>query len=79
MTAHFLKVGNTIRIYPQDSLDLRESLPVGNYTAKFDKQGNFYYLEMVDVFETLPKFYGDTIRHAERILNTFFHRQTGRR
>lgn len=72
--SHFMKVGNTVRIFPQDAIDLRDGLPVGTYVVKYEKKSESYFLEMADQFESLPKYYGKTIAHADRILNTFFSR-----
>ena len=46
-------------------------LPVGNYTVKFDKMRESFYLETIDSFEDKGKIYGDTLRRAQRVLNTF--------
>jgi hypothetical protein len=55
-------------------MDLHESLPVGNYTVKFDKMSGQFYLESIDSFEIKGKIYGDTPKRAQRILNTFEQR-----
>ena len=59
-------------------MDLHEHLPAGNYTVGQDMQGNFF-LSQIESFEMPKKLYGDTTRHTQRIINTFFARpaQTG--
>lgn len=57
---------------------MHEQLPAGNYTIAQDMMGNFY-LEQIDDFEIPAKMYGNTLRHTDRIINTFWERpqQTG--
>jgi len=59
-------------------MDLHEHLPAGNYTVGQDMQGNFF-LSQIESFEMPKKLYGNTTRHTQRIINTFFARpaQTG--
>ena len=76
--AYFLKSGNTFRVSSKEAMDLHEKLPAGNYTIAQDMMGNFY-LEQIDDFEIPAKMYGNTLRHTDRIINTFWERpqQTG--
>jgi len=76
--AYFLKSGTTYKVSSKESMDLHESLPAGNYTVGQDMFGNFF-LEQIDSFELPKKLYGDSLRHTDRIINTFFSRsaQTG--
>lgn len=67
---YFLKSGNTYRVSSKESMDLHETLPAGNYVIKQDMMGNMY-LESIEPFEIKGKMYGDTLKHTERILNTF--------
>lgn len=71
--AHFLKNGNTFKVFAQESIDLSNNLPVGNYVVKMDVMDNLY-LEQVDDFTTKGKLYGDVGKNADRILNTFDER-----
>lgn len=68
--SHFFKTGNVIKVAPHDSMEVHNNLPVGTYTLKVDQHGNFY-LETIDNFEMPTKVYGNTLRHADRIINTF--------
>jgi hypothetical protein len=68
---YFLKSGTRFNVSTKESMDLHEQLPAGNYTVKFDKMSNCFYLEAIDNFEIRGKIYGDTRRQAQRILNTF--------
>ena len=54
----------------ENSFELLELLPVGNYIIKDNPLGPMYF-EKVDGFEMPKKLYGDTAEKAERILNTF--------
>ena len=59
-------------------MNLHEKLPAGNYTVAVDVMGNFY-LDSIDNFEIPVKMYGNTLRHTDRIINSFWDRpqQTG--
>lgn len=75
MGSYFIKNGNTYSIAAEESLDLHKVLPVGNYIIKINPMTNALYLEMVDPLITSQKIYGDTMRNAKRILNTFNSRE----
>jgi hypothetical protein len=68
--AHFLKSGNTYKVFPGNALDISENLPAGNYTLKFNPMEGFY-LEEVEEFRMPTKIYGDCLKNSQRILNTF--------
>jgi hypothetical protein len=76
--AYFLKNGTSFRVSSKEAMDLHEQLPAGNYTVAVDPMGNFY-LESIDNFEIPKKMYGNTLRHTDRIINSFWERpqQTG--
>jgi len=76
--AYFLKNGTSFRVSSKEAMDLHEQLPAGNYTVAVDMMGNFY-LEQIDSFEIPAKMYGNTLRHTDRIINSFWERpqQTG--
>jgi hypothetical protein len=76
--AYFLKNGTSFRVSSKEAMDLHEQLPAGNYTVAVDMMGNFY-LEQIDGFEIPTKMYGNTLRHTDRIINSFWSRpqQTG--
>lgn len=71
---YFLKAGNTFRVSTKEAMDLHETLPAGNYVVKQDPMSKQFYLEQIDNFEIKGKLYGNTTRHAERILRTFADR-----
>ena len=73
----FLKSGNTFRVTSKEELNLHDTLPVGTYVVKFNSMQGCFYLERIDDFTLPSKLYGDTNRHAERILNTFLDRPAG--
>jgi len=70
---YFLRNGNSYRITDEANLDLHTKLPVSNYIIKQDPFGNLF-LEKINSFTEPKKIYGDTIRHANRIMNTFLDR-----
>lgn len=74
--SYFVRSGNTYRVASEEAMDIRNKLPVGNYTVKEDQYGNLF-LEMVDEFPTPGKLYGDTEKNTARILNTFLERPCG--
>jgi hypothetical protein len=71
--SHFIRSGNTFKVFPGNALDIQESLPVGNYSLKFSPMEGFY-LEEVEAFRMPTKIYGDCLRNADRIVNTFMKR-----
>jgi hypothetical protein len=71
---YFLKSGTRFNVSTKAAMDLHEKLPAGNYTVKFDKMANCFYLEQIENFEIKGKVYGDTCRNADRILSTFNNR-----
>ena len=71
--SHFIRSGNTFKVFPGNSLDIQESLPVGNYTVRFSPMEGFS-LEQVEPFRMPGKVYGDCLRNADRIVNTFTKR-----
>ena len=72
--SYFLRAGNTFRVASEEPMDLNKVLPVGNYAVKYNQMNDQFYLEMVDAFPQITKLYGDTTRHADRILKTFMDR-----
>lgn len=67
---YYIRNANTYRVTDKNSVDIATSLPAGNYVVKADQLGNLF-LETVEPFEPLKKYYGDTLRNAERIMRTF--------
>lgn len=74
--SYFIRNANTYRVASDEALDIHKTLPVGNYTVKHDEMSGQFFLEMVDSFPQSGKLYGNTTKHADRILNTFLHRPT---
>lgn len=68
--AYYLRNGTTWKVTERADLDLHEHLPAGNYIIKQDQYGNMF-LEEIDAFTAPDRLYGDTTRHADRILRTF--------
>ena len=66
----YLKESDTLWPTNADTYDVRNSLPVGTYTVGSHPLRGFF-LKAIDHFEIKGKLYGDTLRHADRILNTF--------
>ncbi|CAB9504747.1 expressed unknown protein [Seminavis robusta] len=72
---HFIKKGKTFTLQSKEALDIHETLPIGTYTVGFSSCSGQFYLEKIDNFEINHKLYGDTTKHAERIMNTFLDRK----
>lgn len=70
----FIKNGSTFTVTADANMDVRNSLPVGNYTVKFDSMRGMFFLEEIDSFKISHKLYGNTEKNAKRILNTFMDR-----
>jgi hypothetical protein len=68
--SYYIRNGNTFRVTSENSLDIHNQLPVGNYVVKMDKNENFF-LEEVDSFTLPTKMYGLTTKHTLRVLNTY--------
>lgn len=67
---YYIKNGSDVFITSKEDMELDEVLAPGNYTIKFDPMKG-YFLSHTESFEMPPKFYGDTIKTAYRILSTF--------
>lgn len=69
----YMKNGTNYRPASAESMDLHDSLPVGNYTVQIDAFENLF-LQKIDSFDVPSKLYGTTERHTKRIMNTFHDR-----
>lgn len=67
----YLKNGSQFSVTNKADLDIHETLPVGTYTIGFDQNRGTFFLIQVDNFTSVGKIYGDTLKTADRILNTF--------
>lgn len=74
--SYFLKSGNTFRVADNQSMDLHDKLPAGNYVVKATPNGELY-LEQIDNFVRPSKVYGSCLRNTDRILSTFLNRPAG--
>ena len=70
----FFKNSNTFRVAPDSALDIHDTLPVGNYIIKENPMSGELYLEIMDNFVPIKKYYGDLNKNAGRIINTFLDR-----
>lgn len=68
---YVIRMGSSYRMMSEQDIEVCEKLPAKNYTVKQNSMSKEYYLEPVDDFVMPKKLYGDTIKKAERILNTF--------
>lgn len=71
--AHFIKNGNTVKISPDGAIDIVETLPTGTYVVKYN-QYTGYYLEIIDNFKVAGKIYGNSIKHRDKVVNTYLDR-----
>ena len=58
----------------EESMDVRDMLPAGNYTVKEMPMGGPLYLEQIDNFTSLSKVYGDCLKNTDRVIRTFMDR-----
>ena len=70
----FFKNGNTFKVAPDSALDIHDKLPCGNYIIKVNPMSGELYLEIIDNFTPIKKYYGDLNKNADRIINTFLDR-----
>ncbi len=68
---YVIRMGSAYRMMSEQDIEICERLPAKNYTVKQNPMSKEFYLEPVDDFVMPKKLYGDTIKKAERILNTF--------
>lgn len=71
---YFMKSGTRFNVSTKEAMDLHDHLPAGTYTVGFDKMAGCFYLSQIDNFEIKGKLYGNTTRHADRIIRTFLDR-----
>lgn len=71
----FLKSGDTFKVTSESAMDIHKKLPGGTYVIKADMFGNLF-LQSIENMTTPSKIYGDTIKTANRMINTFLDRPT---
>lgn len=71
MSNTYLQSGSQFRIRDGKDMIAHKDLPPGNYTVKFDKNANEFYLDVVADFELPSKIYGKNTDYSTRIINTF--------
>jgi hypothetical protein len=70
----FIKNGNAFTVASDESMDVRDMLPPGNYTVKEMPMGGPLYLEHIDDFNRPSKVYGDCLKNTDRVIRTFMDR-----
>lgn len=70
----FLRRGTAFKPASEISLDMHPILPPDNYIIKVEQMTEQLYFDAVDSFKLPDRLYGNTQRQADRILNTFEHR-----
>jgi ATPase family associated with various cellular activities (AAA) len=71
----FIRIGNTFRMGMGDLIETHKELPASTYALAEDPMTQVFVLEKGDPFELPSKIYGDTVKYANRILNTFESRE----
>lgn len=66
----YIKNNTSFRVADNPGSEVFDQLPVGTYIIDQDMHGN-YYLNLIEDFVQPGKIYGNTLRHADRILRTF--------
>lgn len=67
----FNKNGNVFRTTEPNTDNQYKELPAAIYTVKYNDMTGEYYLEITDPFVLPKRYYGDTIKIADRIINTY--------
>lgn len=75
--SYFIQNGNQFSVTPTNALNIHNSLPVGNYTVKFNGMTGQFYLEQVDLFTLPKKIYGSSNKYCDKIISTFMSRPSG--
>ena len=68
---YVIRMGSAYRMMSEQDIEICEQLPAKNYMVKQNPMSKEFYLEPVDDFVMPKKLYGDTIKKAKRILDTF--------
>lgn len=71
---YFIRNGDSYMVTSAGAVDIKDRLPAGTYMVKFDKFRGFF-LEVCDSFDLPKKMYGNTLRHAKRIVDSFNDRK----
>ena len=69
-----LKMGDIYKVASDEAIKALDKLPPQNYTVKYDKMNDEYYLEAIEPFSTPSKLYGSIKEDAQRILKTYSDR-----
>jgi len=70
----YVKDGSTFKPADESSLNIHPRLPAESFIVKQNPMTNQFYFEQIDPFEITGKIYGNTMKHTERIINTFMDR-----
>lgn len=73
--SYVIRFGSNYRVFSEDDISVSETLPAKTYTVNKNEMSGEYYLEVIKPFEMPSKFYGDTEKKANRILDTFKDRK----
>ncbi len=68
---YVIRMGSAYRMMSEQDIEICDKLPAKNYMVKQNPMSKEFYLEPVDDFVMPKKLYGDTIKKAKRILDTF--------
>ncbi len=71
---YYIRRGTALLLTDAANLIIEHSLAPANYVIKANPADGFY-LDQVDDFVLPNKTYGNTMRHADRILRTFYDRE----
>lgn len=72
--SYYVRRGNIFSVSSDNALDIHSKLPANNYIIKYNKNTDEYFLELTEDFKPISKFYGDTVKNADRIINTYLDR-----
>lgn len=72
---YFIRNGNSFMVSDEESIDITNNLPVGNYVVKHNPISKEFFIERISTFTNKGKIYGDTMVNASRIMTTFINRE----
>ena len=72
----FIKRGSSFWPTTGENIDLRDEIPVGTYTVKYNIEADEHYLESIKDFVIPSKIYGDVEARADRVIKSFNERSS---
>lgn len=71
----FLRNSNSWILFANEAADVRNELPAGNYTIRYNEMSGQFFLEDSEPFQIPLKIYGKTNHYCDRIISAFHSRK----